>query len=123
MLLGSEECREDAFGSGCEEGKARLRIALDGGGRSVPAGVFQKAPLRILFPPPGPGEPLCAVLLNTGGGIVGGDALTVRVRLEPGTAAVTTSQAVEKVYRSAGAIASWACSSSSALMHPGHSRC
>jgi urease accessory protein len=43
------------------------------------------------------------VLANTGGGIVGGDALQVRVRLATGAAAVITSQAAEKVYRSAGA--------------------
>jgi urease accessory protein len=55
------------------------------------------------MPRPAPGEPPCAVLLNTSGGIVGGDALRVKVRLEAGAAAVITSQAAEKVYRSAGA--------------------
>jgi urease accessory protein len=52
-----------------------------------------------------PGEPACAVLLNTSGGIVGADALQVAVRLEAGAAAVITSQAAEKAYRSAGATA------------------
>jgi len=66
------------------------------------ARLFQKAPLRVLMPRPPPGEPPCAVLLNTGGGIVGGDALEVRVGLEDGAAAVITSQAAEKAYRSAG---------------------
>ena len=55
------------------------------------------------MPRPAPGEPPCAVLLNTSGGIVGGDALQVEVRLEAGAAAVITSQAAEKAYRSAGA--------------------
>ena len=67
------------------------------------ARLFQKAPLRVLMPRPAPGEPPCAVLLNTSGGIVGGDALQVEVRLEAGAAAVVTSQAAEKAYRSAGA--------------------
>ena len=67
------------------------------------ARLFQKAPLRVLMPRPAPGEPPCAVLLNTSGGIVGGDALQVEVRLEAGAAAVITSQAAEKAYRSAGA--------------------
>ena len=67
------------------------------------ARLFQKAPLRVLMPRPAPGEPPCAVLLNTSGGIVGGDALRVEVRLEADAAAVITSQAAEKVYRSAGA--------------------
>jgi urease accessory protein len=42
------------------------------------------------------------VLLNTSGGIVDGDRLAVEVRMEPGAAALITSQAAEKVYRSAG---------------------
>ena len=67
------------------------------------ARLFQKSPLRVLVPRPAPGEPPCAVLLNTSGGIVGGDALRVAVRLEAGTAAVVTTQAAEKAYRSAGA--------------------
>jgi urease accessory protein len=67
------------------------------------ARLFQKAPLRVLMPRPAPGEPPCAVLLNTSGGIVGGDALQVEVLLEAGAAAVITSQAAEKAYRSAGA--------------------
>jgi urease accessory protein len=69
------------------------------------ARLFQKAPLRVLMPRRAPGELPCAVLLNTSGGIVGGDALQVAVRLEAGAAAVITSQAAEKAYRSAGATA------------------
>jgi urease accessory protein len=67
------------------------------------ARLFQKAPLRVFVPRTAPGELPCAVLLNTSGGIVGGDALQVAVRLEAGAAAVITSQAAEKAYRSAGA--------------------
>ncbi len=67
------------------------------------ARLFQKAPLRVLLPRSGPGEPQCAVLLNTSGGIVGGDALRVEARLETGAAAVITSPAADKAYRSAGA--------------------
>ena len=40
------------------------------------------------MPRPAPGEPPGAVLLNTSGGMVGGDALQVEVRLEAGAAAV-----------------------------------
>ena len=83
------------------EGAARLVFARRGTTRL--ARLFQKAPLRVLMPRPAPGEPPGAVLLNTSGGIVGGDALQVEVRLEAGAAAVITSQAAEKAYRSAGA--------------------
>jgi urease accessory protein len=83
------------------EGFARFVFTRQGTTRL--ARLFQKAPLRVLMPRPLPGEPACAVLLNTSGGIVGGDALRVEVRLEAGAAAVVTSQAAEKAYRSAGA--------------------
>jgi hypothetical protein len=71
------------------------------------ARLFQKAPLRVLMPRPAPGEPPCAVLLNTSGGIVGGDALQVEVRLEAGAAAVITSQAAEKAARRRSRCRGW----------------
>ena len=43
-----------------------------------------------------------AVLINTGGGMAGGDAMRVAVVLEAGADAVVTSQAAEKIYRSQG---------------------
>jgi urease accessory protein len=41
-----------------------------------------------------------AVLINTGGGMAGGDAMRVDVELGPGSDAIVTSQAAEKIYRS-----------------------
>jgi urease accessory protein len=87
--------------SASPEGAARLVFAHQG--RTRLARLFQKAPLRVLMPRPELGDLPCAVLLNTSGGIVGGDALQVAVRMEAGAAAVVTSQAAEKAYRSAGA--------------------
>ena len=40
-----------------------------------------------------------AVLINTAGGIAGGDTLAAKIVLAPGTVAVVTSQAAERVYR------------------------
>lgn len=63
----------------------------------------QKAPLRLLFPR----EPACgvlqAVLLTTGGGMVGGDVYEVAVDAADAACAMVTTQAAEKVYRSTGA--------------------
>lgn len=42
------------------------------------------------------------VLINTGGGMAGGDALRVAAVLEAGSDAVITTQAAEKIYRSQG---------------------
>lgn len=43
-----------------------------------------------------------AVLINTGGGMAGGDAMRVSAVVEPGADAVITTQAAEKIYRSQG---------------------
>ncbi|AMJ59251.1 urease accessory protein UreD [Bosea sp. PAMC 26642] len=43
-----------------------------------------------------------AVLINTGGGMAGGDAMRVEVALGPGSDAIITTQAAEKIYRSQG---------------------
>jgi urease accessory protein len=40
-----------------------------------------------------------AVLINTGGGMAGGDRMVVDMRLAAGAAAVVTTQSAEKVYR------------------------
>lgn len=44
-----------------------------------------------------------AVLINTGGGMAGGDAMRVEAVMGPGSDAVITTQAAEKIYRSQGA--------------------
>lgn len=43
-----------------------------------------------------------AVLINTGGGMAGGDRMRVEAVLDAGSEAIITSQAAEKIYRSQG---------------------
>jgi urease accessory protein len=45
-----------------------------------------------------------AVLINTGGGMAGGDRMRVDISLDRGAAAAVTTQAAEKIYRSQGAL-------------------
>jgi urease accessory protein len=66
------------------------------------ADLYQRTPLRALFPRPEPGDPLTAVLVNSSGGVIGGDRLEVNVRAGEEASALVTGQAAEKVYRSAG---------------------
>lgn len=67
----------------------RLELAESGGYRA-------RFPTRF--------DPSCeAVLINTGGGMAGGDAMRVEAVLDVGSHAVITSQAAEKIYRSQGA--------------------
>jgi urease accessory protein len=63
--------------------------------------VRESGSLRVRFPSP-EGPALSAVLINTAGGIAGGDRFSVRVGAEDGGNVVVTTAAAEKVYRSGG---------------------
>jgi urease accessory protein len=78
------------IGFDCHEGVTRLTH------------LYQRDPLRVLFPMPAAGDPTLAVLLTTSGGLVAGDRLDIGVRLAMGAAAHVTASAAEKVYRSLG---------------------
>ena len=69
-------------------------------GRTSLADLYQQGALRLRFPR----GPRCeAVLVNTGGGITGGDRLSTTLSLAPDADVTATSQAAEKIYRSDGA--------------------
>jgi urease accessory protein len=80
------------------EGVVRIVLSGSENGTRVKE-VFQQSPLRVLFP----GTTACAVeeavLLNTGGGIAGGDRLECGVTALANASIAVTSQAAEKVYR------------------------
>ncbi len=70
------------------------------GVRSAPARVFEAGGLRLRFPHSvGPCE---VVLVNTGGGMAGGDRAAVDLTLEAGADVLATTQSAEKIYRSEG---------------------
>jgi urease accessory protein len=80
----------------------------DGCGRLVLSGsengtriedVFERSPIRIMFPRTGHRAVEEAVLINTAGGVAGGDRLECSVSALPGASIAVTSQAAEKVYR------------------------
>ena len=54
--------------------RAGLRRVGAGGGTAL-RHLDQQAPLRVLFPDPEPGDAAAGRLLNTAGGLAGGDAL------------------------------------------------
>jgi urease accessory protein len=69
-------------------GTAAVRVAESGG-------------YRVRFPKGSHIGGTCeAVLINTGGGMAGGDRMTVAMRLAAGAEAVVTTQSAEKIYRS-----------------------
>ena len=80
------------------DGGVRLRLGLRDRRTRIEQ-LYQRAPARILFPDVPPDQPAQAVLINTAGGIVGGDMLTTEIEAGPGTVTTVTTQAAEKVYR------------------------
>src|SRR5262249_43288793 len=61
--------------------------------------LFQRSPIRILFPRVGSAALEEAVLINTAGGVAGGDRLESGVTALAKASITVTSQAAEKVYR------------------------
>jgi urease accessory protein len=61
--------------------------------------VFERSPIRIMFPRVGGSAVEEAVLVNTAGGIAGGDHLECGVTALANASIRVTSQAAEKVYR------------------------
>ncbi len=81
------------------EGSVRLGFVPDAGQTRL--GVLrQEGAARVRFPKPAVGEPPEAVLLNTAGGLTGGDRIDIDVTLAAQCNATVTSAAAEKIYRS-----------------------
>lgn len=74
-------------------GSARLTV-----GPSGLRGLRQSGSMRVLFPRQTPGWPQ-AVLLNTSGGVTGGDRFTIEADAEPASRLTVTTQAAERIYR------------------------
>jgi urease accessory protein len=83
------------------EGGARVRLRDDDGVSRL-AELWHHDPMRVLCPTPVDDLLPHVVLLNTAGGLVGGDALDVEIRVDARARALVTGQAAEKVYRSDG---------------------
>jgi urease accessory protein len=76
------------------------RIVLSGSEKGARImDVFERSPLRVMFPRTAGGAVEEAVLINTAGGIAGGDRLESGVTALPDAFIAVTSQAAEKVYR------------------------
>jgi urease accessory protein len=82
-------------------GGASLRFTVARGETRL-ADLYQASPMRILFPTPEPGQAPLAALVNTAGGLAGGDAVDLVVALGPGAQACISTPSAEKIYRSLG---------------------
>ncbi|WP_240620987.1 urease accessory protein UreD [Pseudooceanicola lipolyticus] len=66
--------------------------------RTVLSGLYQSGASKILLPRTSESA-LTAVLLNTAGGVTGGDRFTLSARAEAGSHLTLTTQAAERIYR------------------------
>lgn len=81
------------------DGLVRIGFA-EAGGRTALAGLYQAGAARARFPKPAAGEAPEVVLLNTAGGLTGGDRMRIEVALAGRCDATVTTAAAEKIYRS-----------------------
>jgi urease accessory protein len=78
-------------------GAVRLSAKV-AGGRTALDRLYQAGSLKAVFPrPSGPG--LLAVLVNTAGGVTGGDRFDIAAEAGPGCHLTLTTQAAERAYR------------------------
>jgi urease accessory protein len=80
------------------EGSVRLGLARRGERTRVIC-LEQAGAARLKFPRLGRAEPCEAVLINTAGGLTGGDTFQIAASLEAGANATLTTAAAEKIYR------------------------
>ncbi len=86
-------------------GAARATFKVRGD-RSVLDDLRQSGAMKIRLPRVFDGGSPEAVLINTAGGLTGGDVMSVEAEVAPGASATLTTQACERVYRSAAGAAS-----------------
>jgi urease accessory protein len=87
IFLANRAAGRIALVAGLADGETRRRHVAEGGC------------LRVRFPAP-EAESLEAVILNTGGGITGGDRHELDITVEDGARLAVTTAAAEKIYRS-----------------------
>jgi urease accessory protein len=80
------------------DGCCRITLSGSENGTQI-EDVFEGSPMRVMFPRNGHSAMEEAVLINTAGGIAGGDRLECSVATLAGASVAVTSQAAEKVYR------------------------
>jgi urease accessory protein len=80
------------------EGASRIAFKFERGGTRLDR-LFQSGAAKIRLPLAVVGEPPQAVLINTAGGLTGGDRMSTEVTVGANCSAVVTTQACEKIYR------------------------
>jgi urease accessory protein len=81
-------------------GRARISVWADHGVMRLGEG-YQSGSAKVRFPRASNGSALEAVLLNTAGGVTGGDVLSYSIAVDASAHGIATTQAAERIYRRA----------------------
>lgn len=81
-------------------GKVSLDFATDKTGPTRLKDLRQEGSLRVVFPKP-EDQSVEAVILNTAGGVTGGDFFAINAKVAAGAQLSITTQAAERIYRAA----------------------
>jgi urease accessory protein len=100
VLVAAAQHRADIFAANRASGRIALEAAAVGG-RTRRSRVHEAGSLRVCFPN-ATGEALEAVIVNTGGGMTGGDRFSIDMTVGEGARLVAGTAAAEKIYRSTG---------------------
>ena len=102
MLLATEQTTDMSrvFAANRAVGSVAFETVLSGS-TTRRGNVHEAGSLRVRFPSPETAA-LSAVLVNTAGGVAGGDRFGVSIDAGQGTALTLTTAAAEKIYRSHG---------------------
>ena len=101
-LMSSLPPHDEALANPRQRALGHVRAAFArAGGRTEAARAYETGGLRLRFPHSGP-ECEC-VIVNTGGGMAGGDRARIELTVGADASAIVTSQAAEKIYRADGA--------------------
>ena len=93
----------EPYGDGANRQRARAEAQASFarvGARTEPARLFETGGLRWRFPRSS--SPCEVAIVNTGGGVAGGDSYSVSLTLSEGVEVEATTPSAERIYRSEG---------------------
>ncbi len=94
---------ENAPKTQMQRSHSRGQLVVDApNGRTQLQRLYQKDALKLRFPKNHIGQDLEGILVNTSGGLAGGDSMSIQVSVQKDADLTLTSQACDRVYKSLG---------------------
>jgi len=100
VQLSAPQINAQIFAANRANGHISLAVAASAG-RTRCTRVHEDGSLRVRFPNAGQ-QALEAIIVNTGGGMTGGDCFAIEIALEEDASLIAGTAAAEKIYRSTG---------------------